>query len=135
MRGSDTRVALEAERRVASDRVQTLRAEHDGLAGDAGEANGDDEHDPEGATLAYERARVAALLADAESHLSDLDRALAKVATGTYAVCERCSGPIARERLEALPATRTCFGCAAEREPSQLTSTSGRGNPSASHSA
>jgi DnaK suppressor protein len=112
-----------------------MRTELEGLAGDAGEANGDDEHDPEGSTLAYERARVAALLAEAGSHLSDLDLALRRLAAGNYAVCEGCGGPIARERLEALPATLSCFDCATGRTPSQLTSTAGRGRPSASHSA
>ncbi len=111
------RAILESARRSAMERVGTVRAELDGLAGDAEDANGDDEHDPEGSTLAYERARVAALLAEAESNLDDLDRALVKVASGNYAICERCGADIGAERLEALPAARTCFTCAAVRPP------------------
>jgi RNA polymerase-binding transcription factor DksA len=109
------RSVLESERVSALDRVRTLTTEFALLAGDAEDANGDDEHDPEGSTLAFERARVAALLADAESSLEDLDRALTKLDTGTYAVCDVCGRAIARERLEALPATRTCFVCASAR--------------------
>ncbi len=111
------RAILESARRSAEERVRTVRAELDGLAGDAEDANGDDEHDPEGSTLAYERARVAALLAEAESNLDDLDRALVKVASGNYAVCERCGDEIGAERLEALPAARTCIACASAPPP------------------
>ena len=109
---STAREALEAERVSASGRVMELRTEFDWLAGDSEDANGDDEHDPEGSTLAFERARVAALLADAESTLEDLDRALAKLTAGTFARCEVCGGEIPQSRIEALPATRTCIGCA-----------------------
>jgi RNA polymerase-binding transcription factor DksA len=111
----DHLAVLQGARRSALDRVRTVREEFEGLAGDADEANGDDEHDPEGSTLAYERARVAALLADAESTLRELDQALARLAAGDYARCEGCGGPIAPERLEALPATRTCIDCAMPR--------------------
>ena len=111
------RAALESQRLLALDRVRTMASEVAGLAGDSSDANGDDEHDPEGSTVAYERARVAALLAEAESNLSALDLALEKLAAGTYAVCEECGSSISGERLEALPAARRCFACASGRAP------------------
>jgi RNA polymerase-binding transcription factor DksA len=113
----DVRHVLESERASALDRVQTLRSELESLAGDAEDANGDDEHDPEGSTLAFERARVAALHADAMSNLQDLGRAVAKLASGSYGVCEYCGKEIARARLEALPATRSCRDCATKPLP------------------
>ena len=113
----DIAPVLESERASAEERVRTLTTEFAWLAGDAGDANGDDEHDPEGSTLAFERARVAALLADAESRLEDADRALGRLAAGTYAVCERCGGPISPDRLAALPSTRRCFDCASSDRP------------------
>ncbi len=113
----DIRALLHSERQSALDRVRTMTIELEGLAGDSDDANGDDEHDPEGSTLAYERARVGALLAESESHLRDVDRALAKVATGSYSACERCGVTISADRLEAVPATRTCFTCATARLP------------------
>jgi DnaK suppressor protein len=112
MAEADFRSLLDSERASALERVHTLRTELAWLAGDAEDANGDDEHDPEGCTLGFERARVAALLRDAESVLSDLDRASTKLAVGNYAVCESCGQTITPERLEALPATRSCIGCA-----------------------
>ena len=117
MQDAATRAALESERVVALDRVQAMTSEVAGLAGDAADANGDDEHDPEGSTVAYERARVAALLAEAKSNLRDLDLALEKLAAGSYAVCESCGGTIPPERLEALPAARRCFDCASAPPP------------------
>jgi RNA polymerase-binding transcription factor DksA len=89
-----------------------LDAELNGIISDAVDANGDDEHDPEGSTIGYERARVTALLADARLHLGDLDEALARLDSGNYAICETCGGNIPTERLEALPGCRTCVECA-----------------------
>jgi RNA polymerase-binding transcription factor DksA len=109
---SDARAALESERLSAVARVRAMTVELEGLAADSGDANGDDEHDPEGSTLAYERARVAALLTEAESNLGDLDSALTKLKAGNYSVCEACGEKIPPERLETLPAARRCFHCA-----------------------
>lgn len=72
----------------------------------------DDEHDPEGSTIAYERSKVAALVAQADAHLDDIQRALDRLDAGTYGVCERCSAEIADARLEARPVVRTCIECA-----------------------
>ena len=76
------------------------------------DSNADDEHDPEGATIAFERAQLVAVLKQATSDLTELDAALARVEGGTYGVCERCGLPIALARLEARPAARRCIACA-----------------------
>jgi DnaK suppressor protein len=73
----------------------------------------DDEHDAEGCTVGYERARVGALLVRAQRNLDELTAALDRVATGTYWRCERCQVEIPVERLAALPSVRTCVTCAA----------------------
>jgi RNA polymerase-binding transcription factor DksA len=75
----------------------------------------DDEHDPEGQTIAFERAQVAALLQQARARLTDLDVAGERVAAGIYGFCEECGQPIAPERLEARPTARTCIVCASRR--------------------
>lgn len=72
----------------------------------------DDEHDPEGATIAFERARVDALLTQARDHLIAINRAEQRIAAGRYGVCERCGQPISEERLEARPTAATCITCA-----------------------
>ncbi|HEY0453264.1 TraR/DksA family transcriptional regulator [Actinophytocola sp.] len=78
-------------------------------------SSNDDEHDPEGATVAFERAQLAGLLERAEDELRGLDAAADRLAAGTYGRCERCGGPIAEERLAALPAATRCIRCADRR--------------------
>lgn len=72
----------------------------------------DDEHDPEGATIAYERERTVALVRQADEHLAEIDRALERLEIGSYGVCELCGTEIAPARLEARPVVRTCINCA-----------------------
>jgi RNA polymerase-binding transcription factor DksA len=107
---SAIRDVLNVERAETLARIRATQADLDAIA--AANANTDDEHDPEGSTIAYERAQVAALLAGAQSNLGDLDCALARLSAGDYSVCERCHSQISAERLAALPAGRTCFDCA-----------------------
>jgi len=45
-----------------------------------------------------------------------IDEALSRVADGTYGICESCEAEIAEARLAALPFTRLCINCQAERE-------------------
>ncbi|MEV0702575.1 TraR/DksA C4-type zinc finger protein [Saccharopolyspora sp. NPDC050389] len=109
------RELLAEERASAMARVESL-GRHLASIGDVSTWTGtDDEHDPEGATLAYERAQVQGLLADARHELDELERAAARLDKGTYGVCARCGNPIAPERLEALPAATTCIACASRR--------------------
>ena len=72
----------------------------------------DDEHDVEGSSVGFERARVTALLDHAVARLAALDAAAARLAAGTFGVCEVCGGPIGDERLAALPEAVRCVSCA-----------------------
>jgi DnaK suppressor protein len=45
-----------------------------------------------------------------------IDDALARIDESTYGVCDSCESDIAEARLEALPFTRLCVSCQAERE-------------------
>ncbi len=103
---------LEAERRRTSERLSRLRLEHQGFVTAALDSNADDEHDPEGATIAFERSQVETLVRQLEQHLAEVEAAERRLADGTYGSCERCGAPIPAERLEARPAARTCVGCA-----------------------
>ena len=106
------RDTLNMERAETLARIRAMQADLDAIVVASANANTDDEHDPEGSTIAYERAQVAALLAGAQMNLGNLDRALARLSAGDYSVCERCHSQISAERLAALPAGRTCFDCA-----------------------
>ena len=45
-----------------------------------------------------------------------IDDALARIDEGSYGACDSCESDIAEARLEALPFTRLCVSCQAERE-------------------
>lgn len=72
------------------------------------DSNADDEHDPEGQTIAFERAQLAAMTDQTRGRLAEVEAALARVAAGTYGTCEVCGEQIAAGRLEARPTARTC---------------------------
>jgi len=110
-----TREVREEERERARQRVAALEREFAGLAEAASAAGTDDEHDPEGATLAFERQHAAALLAAAREQVAAVDAALRRLAEGRYGVCDRCGRPVGAERLAARPAALTCIGCAGAR--------------------
>jgi DnaK suppressor protein len=107
------REMLLAGREQALRRVAALEREFVGIAEAAGSAGTDDEHDPEGATLAFERQHAATLLGEARERLAEIDAALERWADGSYGVCARCGQPIGEDRLAARPAALTCIRCAA----------------------
>src|SRR4051794_22426945 len=103
---------LGEERAAALAQIAALTREFDEVVAASKSSNADDEHDPEGATIAFERQQVVALLDAARRRLADVDAALTRRAEGRYGVCESCGRPIAPERLAVRPAARTCIDCA-----------------------
>lgn len=108
------REVLLAERAQALRRVAALEGDFDGIAEAAASAGTDDEHDPEGATLAFERQHAATLLGEARGRVAEIDAALSRLAAGSYGVCVRCGQPIGDDRLAARPKAPTCIRCAAQ---------------------
>jgi len=108
----DFRFALERERQETADRLATLLDEFDDMVSASRDSNADDEHDPEGATIAFERSQLGALAQQARHHLTEVDAASARLTAGTYGVCQRCGQPIADDRLRARPVARACIRCA-----------------------
>jgi DnaK suppressor protein len=106
------RELLEAERRKVLRRIAVLTGDFDEVVAASRESNADDEHDPEGATIAFERSQVAALVQQVQRHLADVEAAVQRLDDGSYGICERCGQRVADARLEARPAARTCVRCA-----------------------
>lgn len=106
--------------------VGDLAAELAGIIDSPGGAAMDDEHDAEGSTIGFERARVSALLEAARLRLDDLTSAQARLDGDTYGRCDDCGGPIGEERLDALPETGTCVNCSARRSGPLTRGTGGR---------
>jgi DnaK suppressor protein len=112
------RERLEAERRQTLARLADLTDDFDAVVAASRDTNADDEHDPEGATIAFERSQVQALVRQARDHLAEIEAAMVRVDEGTYGTCEVCGRPIGQGRLDARPVARTCISCAAKpREP------------------
>ena len=74
--------------------------------------NNDDEHDPEGPTIAYEREQVRSMLDHVNREIEGLDLAADRLRRGTYWTCERCGGAISPARTAARPTARTSIRCA-----------------------
>ena len=106
---------LAAERADTLERLHGLERELSGIIESSGSAGTDDEHDPEGATIAFERQHVAALLSQARWHLAQIDAAMLRLAEGSYGRCESCGQRIGAARLAARPVTTLCINCASQR--------------------
>ena len=111
--GVDAREQLLARLATNGEQIRALERQHAQIVAAAQGANGDDEHDPEGATIGFERQQVAALLAQAVQTRAQISLGLERLEGGRYGTCEVCLGPIAVERLEARPTANTCIRCAA----------------------
>lgn len=109
------RRALLAERDTIRRQLAAVTSDFDDVVAAASDVATDDEHDPEGSMIAYERARTAALAEQARTHLADIERALSRLDGGDYARCERCGGDIGSARLQARPTARRCIDCATRR--------------------
>ena len=108
----DPRAALEEMRQETLRRLARLTADFDEVVAASRDSNADDEHDPEGATIAFERSQLGALAQQAHDHVAEIDAAIGRLDAGTYGVCANCGQPIAADRIEARPLARTCIGCA-----------------------
>ena len=93
------RAALLADRAPQAELVRTNEVTAESLTG---------QRDVD-SILEREIAEVSAI--HAREAIEDIDAALAKMAGGTYGVCESCDSPIPVERLEAIPHARTCVTC------------------------
>ena len=112
---TDVGEVLRTARAEALRQIADLTEQLDELYAASVGSNADDEHDPEGATIAFERSQLDSLMRRAREQLAEIDAAEDRLARGVYGLCEECGLPIAPGRLEALPTARTCIACASRR--------------------
>jgi RNA polymerase-binding protein DksA len=114
----DEVVELQAELEADAKRLhgEISLAEHDiaDLLRDSGEGAGDDQADA--GTKNFEREHEMAIANNAREMLMQTDRALARLAAGTYGVCESCGEPVGKYRLQAFPRATLCMPCKQKQE-------------------
>jgi DnaK suppressor protein len=108
----DVTRSLSDELDRARMQIEDLGRQFDAIVASSEFDSVDDEHDPDGATIGFERAQTAALLDAARRRLTELEAAMERVRAGTYGVCEVCGDTIPAERLAARPASARCVRCA-----------------------
>lgn len=89
-----------ADLTTGDDQVLSSDPGHDGSVSD----------DPaDDADAMFDAERNAALASNARDQLTLVDGALARLANGTYGICQACGKPIDPRRLEALPYVQYCL--------------------------
>ena len=95
------------------EQIASLSRSFDDIVAANEQANTDDEHDPEGTTIAFERSQVSALLNQARGDRAALRLTLDRIDDDSgYGVCVDCRTFIGIDRLLALPAATRCIRCA-----------------------
>ena len=109
------RVLLEEERSRKLELLKALRSDISSVSLARQDSNVDDEHDPEGSTIAFELSQASALMSQSQVGLEQIDDALERIAAGTYGLCAVCGVAIPEGRLEARPWTPFCVNHASGR--------------------
>jgi DnaK suppressor protein len=114
-----TRSAAETEkiRLALSDRRNELQLEYDTTLSEITELQrdrltdsaGDDQADT--GTKTFEREQEISLANNILDRISQVERALERLAAGNYGWCERCGNAIPVERLAAFPSATLCVTC------------------------
>ena len=117
MRGAMRKATLKnARERLLEMKRQVLREISDDLkhGREGAKDDGMDTYD----LASEERDReIKFILNDRErDKLQSIEEALERIDEGSYGICDSCESEIAPARLEAMPFTRLCVSCQAERE-------------------
>lgn len=111
----ELRATLLGKRQDTTEHLSSLTGSFQDIVDAAANSNVDDEHDPEGTTIAFERSQVDALAQSARHELEEIAAALERLDDGGFGLCEICGEPIPLARLRVRPTARTCVTCAAAR--------------------
>lgn len=111
---SEARAELQSE--VLRLRAEITSSEQSlvGLMRDSGDGAGDDQADT--GTKNITREHEMALAASARERLVQDERALERLDTGTYGLCENCGNPIGKARMQAFPRATLCVECKQKQE-------------------
>ena len=106
---AEMRTELHSERERLLEEIATTEEGLADLIRDSGDGAGDDQADAGSKT--FEREHEMSLANNARDMLEQVDHALARIADGSYGVCESCGKPIGKYRLQAFPRATLCRTC------------------------
>ena len=89
-------------------------AELSDLLRNSGDGAGDDQADS--GSSALEREQELTLVNNTRDLLSQTQRALARIANGTFGTCESCGRAVGKARLQAFPRASLCVECKQREE-------------------
>lgn len=104
----ETLATLNAERAALLHQLAELGADESGEL--TGDMDYSDAFADAGATTA-ERTETIGIIENLKIHLDSVDRALGRVADGTYGICTVCGKKIPEERMEYRPTSSQCIDC------------------------
>lgn len=109
----ELKAKLESERQRLQTELRDLAAEEEPTrdARLAREQTGYGNHMADDATQTFEDEKQLAIEQHLRGMLDEVERALHRMAEGTYGRCENCGQEIDPARLEALPWTTLCLRC------------------------
>jgi RNA polymerase-binding protein DksA len=106
----DLRTRLQAEEVELQTQLTTI--EEDTFATTQSEMVGDvglDDESADAGTATFEREKDLSIENNVRDLLQKISRALKRIETGTYGICDRCGKPIEKARIKALPYVDLCI--------------------------
>jgi len=109
---AEQQALLLEERSSHLRQAESLKDEADALAAEMEPGESEfGEEGGEGGNLSIERELDLVLSAQAKAAVEEIERALVKIETGNYGLCEKCGKEIPRARLKVLPHAPLCVAC------------------------
>ncbi len=108
------RTQLAAEAAELREEIEKAETDIADRLGDSVGNAGDDQADVGAKT--YEREHELSLTYNARDLLVQTERALGRIAAGTYGWCESCGQPIGKARLQAFGRATLCVSCKQREE-------------------
>ena len=96
------------------DELAKVEIEMDDLIHSSSEGAGDDQADA--GTKTFEREHEMSLVINARDMVLQTERALERIDTKTYGLCEECGNTIGKARLQVFPRATLCMICKAKEE-------------------
>ncbi|MEI5523503.1 TraR/DksA family transcriptional regulator [Streptomyces brasiliscabiei] len=111
---AEARTELQSEAMRLRAELEASERALTGLMRDSGDGAGDDQADTGAKNIT--REHELSLAHNAREMLDQTERALERLASGTYGLCENCGNAIGKARMQAFPRATLCVECKQKQE-------------------